>query len=466
MSRSIRKAVATEIHQDRLRLRRDLPPGPGPVVYAMARDQRVRDNWALAYAQQLALELRRGLVVACPLRLEYPELTHRHAAFMIAGLQQVANDLDRLNIRFAPVTDVTADGLAAFLREQSAGVLITDFSPLRPSRSWKKALAAQVTMLMIEVDAHNIVPTWIASDKQEYAAYTIRPKINRLLGRYLTDMPEIVRHPHRHDDSLPPTNWTTLVSSITTDHDVPPVERFAPGETGAEKIMNDFLRIRLSSYSDSRNDPNAGAQSDLSPYLHFGQISAQRVALEAERIDDHIPAQEALLEELIIRRELSDNFCFYNDRYDSFEAFSPWAQKTLNEHRSDPRPYLYSRDDFETASTHDPLWNAAQTEMVIGGKMHGYLRMYWAKKILEWSVSPEKALTTAVYLNDKYSLDGRDPNGYAGIAWSIGGVHDRAWFEREIFGKVRFMSDGGCRRKFDVPRYIARFIPSAAGATK
>jgi deoxyribodipyrimidine photo-lyase len=217
-----------------------------------------------------------------------------------------------------------------------------------------------------------------------------------------------------------------------------------------------FLEKRLEKYSEERNDPNASAQSDLSPYLHFGQISAQRVALEARRFDSNIAAQEAFLEELIVRRELSDNFCYYNARYDAFDGFAEWARKTLDEHRSDPRPYLYDVDTLEATATHDELWNAAQTEMMVTGKMHGYLRMYWAKKILEWSPSPEEALAAANYLNNKYELDGNDPNGYVGVAWSIGGVHDRAWSEREIFGKIRYMSLSGCKRKFSVDKYVAR----------
>jgi deoxyribodipyrimidine photo-lyase len=180
------------------------------------------------------------------------------------------------------------------------------------------------------------------------------------------------------------------------------------------------------------------------------------VALEVQRFDSDTQAQEEFLEELIVRRELTDNFCLYNEQYDSFDGFPNWARATLDEHRADPRAYLYSRDDFESGQTHDDLWNAAQGQMVATGRMHGYMRMYWAKKILEWTVSPEVALETAIYLNNKYQLDGNDPNGYVGVAWSIGGVHDRPWFERDIFGKVRYMSYDGCRRKFDVDQYIRR----------
>ena len=195
----------------------------------------------------------------------------------------------------------------------------------------------------------------------------------------------------------------------------------------------------------------------MSPYLHFGQISAQRVALDVKAFQGNKESEAAFLEELIIRRELSDNFCLYNSNYDSFEGFPNWAKETLNKHRKDKRDFIYTKEEFELAATHEYLWNAAQTELVITGKMHGYMRMYWAKKILEWTKSPEEALSIAVYLNDKYELDGRDPNGYVGCAWSIGGVHDRAWTERNVIGKIRYMNLNGAKRKFDVEEYVMKF---------
>ena len=221
--------------------------------------------------------------------------------------------------------------------------------------------------------------------------------------------------------------------------------------------MKYFLQNRLPTYDEQRNDPTLDGQSNLSPYLHFGQLSAQRVALETSKASANKKAKEAFLEELIVRRELSDNFCFYNENYDNFKGFPDWAKKTHEIHRKDRREYLYSREEFEQATTHDDLWNAAQIEMIERGKMHGYMRMYWAKKIFEWTASPEEALDIAIYLNDKYELDGRDPNGYTGIAWSIGGVHDRAWFERPVFGKIRYMNYNGCKSKFNVRAYIDKY---------
>ena len=229
------------------------------------------------------------------------------------------------------------------------------------------------------------------------------------------------------------------------------------GEAAAHRHLHGFITNGLNRYDELRNDPNAAGQSGLSPWLHFGQLSAQRVALESARAAAGTVSGDAFLEELIIRRELSDNFCWYNMNYDRLEGFPVWALKTIADHRHDRRDAVYSHGQLEMGETHDPLWNAAQMEMVTTGRMHGYLRMYWAKKILEWTASPEDALEMAICLNDRYQLDGRDPNGYAGIAWSIGGVHDRAWGERPVFGKIRYMNATGCRRKFDVDRYIGRY---------
>jgi len=224
------------------------------------------------------------------------------------------------------------------------------------------------------------------------------------------------------------------------------------------KTLSDFIQNKLNSYTSQRNDPNLDGTSNLSPYLHFGQISAQRIVLESIKVKKIGNLKGTYYDEIIVRRELSDNFCLYEPDYDKFEGFHSWAQQSLNAHREDKRDYTYSLDEFEKAKTHDDLWNAAQHQMIKRGKMHGYLRMYWAKKILEWTETPEKAIEFAIYLNDKYELDGRDPNGYAGIAWSIGGIHDRAWGERKIFGKIRYMSYNGMKRKFNVKQYIDNYI--------
>jgi len=333
---------------------------------------------------------------------------------------------------------------------------VGDFSPLRLVRGWKDAVAERLGVSLAEVDAHNIVPVWVASPKLEYGAYTLRPKLKRLLPEFLEDFPELIRHPVAWPEPGPVIPWENLPATLSIDVTVPEVTWIKPGERQARAGLADFLEHRLPFYGERRNDPTRDGQSNLSPYLHFGHLAAQRVALEVESRQGHDASREAFLEELIVRRELADNFCFYQPHYDTFAGFPAWARKTLNEHRGDARPHLYPPAALESGRTHDELWNAAQRQMVRRGKMPGYLRMYWAKKILEWTASPEEAQALAIYLNDKYELDGRDPNGYAGIAWSLGGVHDRAWFERPVFGKIRYMSYNGCRAKFRVEAYLAR----------
>ena len=238
--------------------------------------------------------------------------------------------------------------------------------------------------------------------------------------------------------------------------DVQEVSWIIPGEQNALEALSSFLENRFDKYAEERNDPVRNAQSNLSPYLHFGQISAQRVAIEVKKYCGNPESEEGFLEELIIRRELADNFCLYNPHYDSFAGFPDWVKDTLGKHKTDKREFIYTKEEFEKAQTHEDLWNAAQNEMIKTGKMHGYMRMYWAKKILEWTNTPQNALNVAIYLNDKYELDGRDPNGYTGCAWSIGGVHDRPWTERDIFGKIRYMNRNGAKRKFDIDSYIQK----------
>ncbi|MBD3233272.1 MAG: deoxyribodipyrimidine photo-lyase [candidate division Zixibacteria bacterium] len=436
-----------------------------PVVYWMSRDQRVDDNWALLYAQELANKFKVSLAVVFCLNPEFLDATLGQYDFMLRGLQQVEKQIEKFDIPFFMLTGKPTIEIPKFLNQHKAGHLVCDFSPLRINRQWQQDIVDNVECSVYEVDAHNIIPCWHASDKLEYAAYTIRPKIHKMLPEFLEEFPSLEKHKYSWDKEANNVNWEKARTTLKIDENVLPVGWLNPGADEAHERMYDFLQNRLSSYDSNRNDPTLNYQSQLSPYLHFGQLSAQRVALEAHKYDDDIASQEAFLEELIVRRELADNFCFYNPDYDNFNGFPAWARKTLDEHRNDSRDNLYSRNGFEQAQTHDPLWNAAQLEMVYTGKMHGYMRMYWAKKILEWTESPEVAMEIAIYLNDKYELDGRDPNGYAGVAWSIGGIHDRAWSERDVFGKIRYMSYNGCKRKFKVDGYIEKIRDLAEGQT-
>jgi deoxyribodipyrimidine photo-lyase len=430
----------------------------GPVAYWMSRDQRVEDNWALLFSQHLALEAKVPLLVTFCLVPRFLGATVRQYSFMIRGLQEVEQNLRRKNIHFLLLSGFPEKEIPRFVKDHKVGALVTDFDPLRIKKSWKDEVAKKITIPFYEVDAHNIVPCWVASPKQEYGAYTMRPKIQRALGEFLEDFPKLQVQRSFPTKEFLETDWVKSVRGVEVDATAPEVSWIRSGEKSAVKALRYFLKMRLPDYARLRNDPVENGQSDLSPYLHFGQLSAQRVALEVQQASAPYDAREAFLEELIVRRELADNFCFYNSNYDSFAAFPPWAQSTLNEHRLDEREHLYSLEGFEKAQTHDELWNTAQMEMVGRGKMHGYLRMYWGKKIMEWTQSPEKAMEVAVYLNDKYELDGRDPNGYEGIAWSIGGVHDRPWGERRIFGKIRYMSYRGMKGKFNVGAYVNKVM--------
>ncbi len=445
------------VNEKRIRTLNRKPPGSGPAIYWMSRDQRVNDNWALIFARELALENKMPLIVVFCLVPSFLEATERQYGFMLKGLAEVEKLLKTLNISFHLLTGNPESEIDRFCHKQQACALVSDFSPLRINRHWKNELAKKLPATFYEVDAHNIIPCWITSPKQEYAAYTIRPKIKKLLPEYLTDIPRVERHPYGPAKLIAPINWGKASESLNIDRNVKEVNRFKAGEKAARETMRHFIENKLARYDSDRNNPNLDGQSNLSPYLHFGHLSAQRLALIVKGTEEPGVQPESYLEELIVRRELSDNFCFYNDHYDTVKSFPRWAKESLDKHSEDPREYVYSPEEFEKAKTHDPLWNAAQREMVSRGKMHGYMRMYWAKKILEWTDSPEDAMKTAIYLNDKYSLDGRDPNGYAGIAWSIGGVHDRAWKERPIFGKVRYMSYKGSKTKFNVEQYINNY---------
>lgn len=432
---------------------------PGPVVYWMSRDQRCEDNWALLHAQNLALERCQPLLVVFCLSDTFLGATARQYGFMLRGLQETFAALAQKNIAGALLRGSAPAVLPAWLEACGASLLVTDFDPLRLKREWQRQVLAQVHVDCHEVDAHNLVPCGVASQKLEYGAYTLRPKIHRLLPEFLEPFAPL--RPHPYDSRCPTPDFPVVdavLASLEIDRTVAEVDWLAPGSAAAASRLHEFLADGLAAYAERSNDPAAAAQSQLSPYLHFGQLAPQRVVAEVlARTAGSSAAAAGFLEELIVRRELADNFCYYQPAYDSPQAFPAWAAKTLSEHLDDERDICYSLAEFEQGRTHDELWNAAQRQLLRTGKLHGYMRMYWAKKILEWSSSPAQAMNIAIQLNDKYELDGRDPNGYAGIAWSIGGVHDRAWSERKVFGKIRYMSERGLKRKFPVQAYLEQY---------
>ena len=429
---------------------------PGPIVYWMSRDQRAEDNWALTFAQELALEKSEPLGVVFCLTPNFAGATLRQYHFMLKGLAETSAYLRTKNIPFFLLVGDPVVELIRYVNQTQVQTLITDFDPLTIKQQWKHSALQDLAIPVYEVDTHNIVPCWLASPKQEYGAYTLRPKMQRVLHSYLDSFTPLQHHPINWPCPVPLFDWENTLASLPVDERVAPVQWLQPGSKAAYQQVEHFINNHLSAYGTLSNDPGEDRQSNLSPYLHFGQLAAQRVALSILQKGNPGSTQEAFLEELIIRRELADNFCYYNPNYQKVDGFPTWAQQTLEHHLHDERPYLYKLEQLENAETHDPYWNAAQLEMVKRGKMHGYLRMYWAKKILEWTPSPKTALETAIYLNDRYLLDGRDPNGYTGIAWSIGGVHDRAWGERAIFGKIRYMSGSRLALKFNMKQYLER----------
>ena len=379
---------------------------------------------------------------------------------MLDGLEEVSSGCQKLNINFHLLRGHHGEEIPKFVKSNKIGALVCDFSPLKIHRGWveaiRKALPSEVPL--VQVDAHNVVPIWIASEKQEYAARTIRNKINSKLGEFLTEFPPVIKHPHKASDSPKAIEWKKTLQSLKLDETVGEVDWIKPGYRSAVAMLESFINSRLKLFATKRNDPTINALSNLSPFFHFGQISVQRAVLEVSKHSSKSKeAVDAFREEAIVRRELSDNFCFYNPNYDNLKGLADWARLSLEAHMKDKRPYLYTRKELDESRTHDDLWNAAQNQLRVEGKMHGFLRMYWAKKILEWMTTPEDALSTAIFLNDRYNLDGRDPNGYVGCMWSIGGIHDMGWAERAVFGKIRYMNYEGCKRKFDIKAFIARY---------
>ena len=445
------------------------------VIYVMSRDQRVRDNHALIAAQLAAIEHSLPLYVFFNLQIVEAR-SREHYDFMLAGLEEVARDLEALSIPFLLRSGNGIENILALAKELEASHLYFDFSPLAGPRARAKKMAAAFDGSVKVVDTHNIIPVWVASDKQEFAAHTMRGKVHKFLENYLQEPLEIAAHQTPAllaPKSLDFAEARQFIQAIPANGIVIGA---ISGEAAAQTHLKSFIANRLETYALNRNDIANDQQSGLSPYLHYGQLASLRVAVELvkhvdarpllfERVKlaEHgdAPSKEegmnALLEEMVVRKELADNFCFYNDGYMSLTSGPSWAQKSLNEHREDPREFIYSREQWEAAATHDLSWNAAQHQLQKTGKIHGYMRMYWAKKMLEWSSTPEQALKDCIYLNDKYSVDGGDPNGYVGILWSMVGLHDRPWFEREVFGKIRYMNEGGLMRKYDVASYHAQW---------
>ena len=447
----------------RVTVRRAGQPDPEGtcVVCWMQRSQRGIDNPALDLAVEAANLLRKPVLVFFAPVPFYPHANLRHYRFLNEGIEDIAASLAKRNIGFV-LRRYPDHSLLRFCDEVRPALVIGDENPMREPEAWRRTAAKQLKVPLWTVDADVIVPTKLL-EKAQYAAHIIRPRLQARLKEFLVPS----RNPHakaawkasRQVGSLAPD--VEITEGWSLDRSVAPVTDWKGGTSEGLRLLKEFVRRKLRGYGLMRNKPEVDHTSRLSPYLHFGHISPVTVALAVEKAEAPKADKEAFLSQVITWRELAINLVRFNRDYDNFECGEPWAHRTLAEHAKDLRPVLYSEQQLEQAETHDSLWNAAEMQMVNTGWMHNYLRMYWAKKILEWSRSPAEAYAMAVYLNDKYLLDGRDPNGYAGIAWSIVGKFDRPWFERPIFGQIRYMSGESTGKKFDSKKYIQENLSAA-----
>jgi len=425
------------------------------VLYWMQTSQRVSYNHALACAGSLANKLNLPLIVFFGLTDSYPEANLRHFKFMIEGLAETSEELKKRNIKMIvwmidPVAGVI--NLSA-----NAAAVVTDFGYLKISEDWIFRTAKEIKTKFIAVESNVIVPVRTASAKEDYSAATFRPKMMKLINLYIKKVPEVKVNHSSLDCRLKGINLSSphvILEEMDIDKSVEPVDWIKGGTSNAVKLRNSFIKKKLDEYPEKRNHPSLDFSSHMSPYLHFGQISPVFIAQKI--LETESPGRDVYLEELIVRRELSFNFVYYNKNYDSISSLPNWAMETLLKHESDHRETIYTRVELEKARTHDIYWNAAQNELVATGKMHNYMRMYWGKKIIEWTEGPDNAFDYMVYLNNKYALDGRDPNSYAGICWCLG-KHDRPWMERSIFGMIRYMNDKGLERKFDMELYLKKY---------
>ena len=449
--------------QERVQLLNEAPMRANAryVLYWAQMNRRTAANHALAYAINLANQLAIPVLYYEGLTCTYKYANDRLHRFILENVPDTAADLKALGIgytfhlrrRKSDANDVL------YQLAKDAAAVVTDDYPTFIARQHNASVPQRLDIPYFVVDSSCIVPM-SRLEKREYAAYTIRPRIHRLLDQYLRPFEMLTPAKRwkldtsKFHTTVTPANIAGLVAECDIDHSVKPSTTYRGGAKRAHHLLTHFLERNLSRYANGRNEPSAHATSDLSPYLHFGNISALEIAL---KVKSHAAAHglipDEYLEELIVRRELAFNFARYSDDPESLDNLPNWARVTLAKHDRDPRDYTYTQEQWEPASTHDPLWNATQKELLLRGKIHGYYRMYWGKKIIEWSASHQDALSIMIYLHDKYALDGRDPNTYTNILWCLG-LHDRPWTERPIFGMIRFMSADGMKRKTNTGAYI------------
>jgi deoxyribodipyrimidine photo-lyase len=434
------------------------------VLYWMQQSQRAEHNPALEYAIQEANETNQKVIVGFGLMDGYPHANLRHYRFMLEGLVETAQMLEKRRIPMIVGHGHPVD--IALKLGAAASLIVCDRGYTRLQKNWRKRVATQADCAVIQIEADVVVPVEVASQKAEYAARTLRPKINARRNHYLRPLKTTAIKRDSLDlcaDGLDLTDIDATLNSMQLDRSVAPSPHFQGGTHAARRRLDCFIHHSLAHYDAHSNQPQTDDISSMSPYLHFGQISPVYIALRICHAD-YIPEadRERYLEQLIVRRELAQNFCEFTPDYDRYSTLPEWARRTLAEHRDDQRPHVYTKRQLENGKTHDAYWNAAMHEMRATGYMHNYMRLYWGKKIIEWTRTPEYAWRVMIELNDKYFLDGRDPNSYANIGW-IFGRHDHGWPERTVFGTVRYMSAAGLKRKADPDAYVEKVARLAGG---
>ena len=383
----------------------------GEIIYLCEREVRAKDNFALQFAIKKSKELN------LPLKIIHPKINYEYKpkqVFINNQIAQAKGQFKQIGLDF----EVIEKTLEEIIKNLKPALIIIDFNPIL-----KRDYLKNADFKIYEVDGHNIIPARFVSDKQEYSAATLRRKIYYNIYPYMSEF-----------------------NNLTTE------------KVEADYVLEDFIKNKLPYYAEYKNDISKNVLSGLSKYLNLGFISSQRVALEVIKSKVEDKNKEVFLEELIIRKELADNFCMYSKNYNDFSGVPNWARLSLETHKYDIRPYVYTIGELENAKTHDGLWNATQIQLIREGTIHGYLRMYWAKKILEWTPSPKEGLKTAIYLNDKYAYDSPSTNGYVGILWAIAGLHDRAFVDYPITGKIRRMTYDSLKRKYDLGDYLNKYV--------
>ncbi len=450
---------------ERIQLLNDRPENANGryVLYWMQMYKRATHNHALNFAVESANERKLPLVVYEGLKYYYPWANDRLHTFILEGVAEKRAEFAAKGIRYIFYLQRNEDDpkntVAQLARE--AALIVTDDFPCFIIPHHNRVISERAQIPVYAVDSNGVIPM-SKFEKEEYAAYTIRPKIKKMWGEYLKpfkDKKVKIEAPELEVDcpetEVTDKNIAELVAQCDIDHTVKPSPIYHGGSRNAKARLKLFLREIFPKYSELRNEASVDGTSRLSMYLHFGFISVREI-IEAVDKAEHAPAEarQVFLEELIVRRELSFNFTRFNSNYNSLECLPAWVQQTMREHIDDKRDFLYSLEELENCQTHDEIWNAAQRELVETGGMHNYVRMLWGKNVIAWSKSYEEAFAILEHLNNKYALDGRNPNSYAGILWCFG-KHDRPWFERPVFGKIRYMNSNGTKRKIDAPKYIA-----------